>query len=129
MGSFGNFLENKLLDHAFRNAPYPQPAALYVALSTADPRDDGTGLLEPIGNGYARVPVTFSVAAAGQIANSAQVQFPQATGSWGTITHFAIFDAATGGNLLAHAQLTAALTVQAGNAPLFEVSDIVISLD
>lgn len=129
MGSFSNYLENKLLDHAFRNTSYTPAAALYVALSTANPQEDGAGLAEPVGNGYARVQATFSAAAAGQMSNSGQVQYPQATGSWGTITHFAVIDAASGGNMLAHGQLTSSLTVQSGNAPLFDVGDIVVTLD
>lgn len=130
MGSFANYLENALLKHVFNGTAYTAPAAVYVALSTADPLDDGSGLAEPSGNGYSRTQVpSWSTASAGQVSNAAQVQFPQATGAWGTITHFALLDAATGGNLLAHAQLSATLTVQTGNAPLFDVGDVVVSLD
>ena len=58
MGSFGDFLENELLDHVFGAAAYAAPATLHMALSTADPLDDGTGLVEPTGGAYARAPVT-----------------------------------------------------------------------
>jgi hypothetical protein len=130
MGSFSNYLENALLKHVFNGTAYSAPAAVYVALSTADPLDDGSALAEPSGNGYARTQVaSWSTASAGQVSNAAQVQFPQATGAWGTITHFALLDAASGGNLLAHAPLAAALSVQTGNAPLFDVGGIVVSLD
>jgi len=103
--SFSDYLENELLDHVFGNSAYSAPASLYVALSTADPTDDGSGLNEPVGNGYARVGVTnnlteWPAATGGSKSNANDVTFPLATGAWGTITHFAILDAATGGNLL-----------------------------
>jgi hypothetical protein len=65
--SFSNYLENKLLDHAFRNTSYTPPSAVYVALSTADPGEDGSTIAEPSGNNYARVAATFGAASAGTI--------------------------------------------------------------
>lgn len=64
--------------------------ARYLGLSTANPRDDASGLEEPKGNGYARVAANLSAA----------TNFPKATGGWGRISHFALFDAASGGNML-----------------------------
>lgn len=49
---------------------------------------------------YKRMPVAFSNAVEGQTSNTADVLFPIATESWGSITNVGIFDAATGGNLL-----------------------------
>ncbi|MGB2469903.1 MAG: phage tail fiber protein, partial [Flavobacteriales bacterium] len=39
----------------------------------------------------------------------------QATGAWGTITHFGIFDASSSGNLLYHGALTASKTIATGD--------------
>lgn len=52
------YLENALLNHAVNKSAYTPPTTVYVGLSTADPGDDGTGLAEPAGNGYARQAIT-----------------------------------------------------------------------
>ena len=53
--SFSKNLSQQLLDHVFGNATYAQPTNIYIALSTADPGDTGSGLSEPVGDGYTRV--------------------------------------------------------------------------
>jgi hypothetical protein len=108
MGSFSDYLENELLDHVFGNGSYTPPT-IYVALSTTNPLDDGSGLAEPSGNGYARVQTTatdWSTASSGSIDNAAAIEFSEATGSWGAITHFALMDTASGGNMLVHGALS-----------------------
>ena len=65
MGSFSNYLEDELVDHIC-NAAYTPPAAVYVALATADPTDAGTGAsMSEVANtnGYARTAITFGAAA------------------------------------------------------------------
>jgi hypothetical protein len=82
---------------------------LYIALSTADPGEDGSTIAEPSGNGYARVATsasTWDAAASGAITNGAAITFPTATGSWGTITYAAMFDALTSGNFMGSGALT-----------------------
>ena len=134
MGSFGDFLEDELLDHVFGNAAYSAPATLYVGLSTADPTDDGSGIAEPSGGSYARVAVTnnatnWPAASGGAKANGTAITFPQATGSWGTVTHFMIMDAASDGNMLAHAALDASKTVDSGDTLSFAIGELDITLD
>lgn len=128
--SFSDYLENKLLDHVFGGTPYTAPAAVYVALSTTAPADDGTGVTEPAGGGYARQAATFGTASAGSISNSATVTFPESTAAWGTITHFALYDAATLGNMLAHGALTTSRTVDAAGITLsFAAGALTVTLD
>src|SRR4030043_1969614 len=108
MGGFSNYWENKILDHIFGKGSYTPPT-MYVGLSTADPADEGAGWAEPSGNSYARVQTSASdwnTASKGYMDNAGDITFDQATGSWGTITHFALFDAATAGNMLAHGTLS-----------------------
>jgi len=124
-GSFGDFLENELLDHIFgcgdRN--WSLAGNLWVALSSADPGDDGAGLAEPTGIGsYARVSTTSSdwnVAASGSVSNANDITFPEATASWGTQTHFALMDAVSGGNMLAHGSLDTSKTIDSGDTAKF----------
>lgn len=134
MGSFGNYLENALLDHVFQcgGANLVPAANLYVALSTADPLDTGAGIAEPAGGSYARALANashFASAANGAVTNDADIPFPTATLAWGTITHFAIYDANVAGNMLAHGSLATPKAVSAGDTAKFVTADIVVSLD
>ncbi|MFQ6036438.1 MAG: hypothetical protein ACE5NM_11430 [Sedimentisphaerales bacterium] len=131
MGSFSNYWEDKILDHIFGKASYT-PATIYVGLSTADPLDDASGLAEPTGNGYARVQTAeadWNAASNGTVDNANDITFPEATGSWGSITHFALFDAATAGNMLAYGSLSVSKTINTADTAKFAAGDLVITLD
>ena len=131
MGGFSDYWENKILDHIFGKGSYTPPT-IYVGLSTADPADDGSGLAEPSGNGYARTQTSASdwnTASNGSLDNSSSITFTQATGSWGTITHFALFDAASAGNMLAHGALSQSKTIGNLDTARFQTGDLDISLD
>lgn len=117
MSSLSDYLENALMDHVFQGgaAPYTAPT-IYVGLSTVDPGDDAAGLAEPAGNGYARgAHATWNAAANRYVTNNGPIIFPEATGSWGTITHTVVFDAASAGNMLTYGSLAAPKTVAANN--------------
>ncbi len=131
MGSFSDYWENEILDHLFGKSNYTPPT-IYVGLSTADPGDDGAGLSEPSGNGYARVQTEatdWNVAASGLLDNANTITFNAATGNWGTLTHFALFDAVSGGNMLAHGALTQTRIVGSGDTAHFAAGDLDVILD
>lgn len=131
MGSFGNYLEDEILDHIFGKGSYTPPT-IYVALSTADPTDDGSGLAEPSGNGYARKSTAgadWNAASGGALDNANDITFAQATGSWGTITHFALMDALTAGNMLAHGALSASKAIGNGDTAKFAAGELDVTLD
>jgi len=112
--SFSDYWENAVLNHIFGKSVYTPPENIYVGFSTQDPLDDDSGLAEPSGNGYARVstsPSDWSEAAAGIITSVADITFPQPSGSWGLISHVALFDAASGGNILGSAPVVSPVTV------------------
>ena len=134
MGSFSDYWENEILDHIFGKGSYTPPT-IYVALSTADPTDDGSGLSEPSGNGYARVQTAandwnaaIASGANHRIDNANNIVFPEATGNWGTISHFALFDAASAGNMLAHGQLSQPKQVTTGDTAKFAAGDLDVDL-
>lgn len=130
MGSLSNYAENKLLDHVFKTTSYTPPTNVYVALSTADPGESGGTIAEPSGNGYARTACnTWSAAASRTTSNPGAVTFPAATGSWGTITHYALYDASTGGNMLAYGPLTTSNAVVNGNVVTFAIGEIDITFN
>lgn len=130
--SFTDFLENSLLDHIFTDPAYTPPATLYLALSTTTPTDAGGNFTEPSGNNYSRVAAVaanFSAAAAGSKTNTAVLDFPQASGSWGTLTYFGIYDASTSGNLIMTGVLSASVAIASGDIARFAASSIVVTLD
>ena len=114
-----NFLENALINATLRNTTYTSVATVYVSLWTTNPTDAGSGT-EVSGGSYARTAVTFGAPSDGASTNSADVTFPTATGSWGTVGWIGINDAATAGNLLYHTALDTAKAIDSGD--IFKIS-------
>ena len=130
MGSISDYLELELLDHVFQAAAAYTPPTIYIALSTADPTDDASGISEPVGNGYARkAHSAWNTAATRAITNNGVITFAQASDAWGTITHYAIYDASTAGNMLAHGSLSTSKSVVNGNTPSIATTEISVSFN
>jgi hypothetical protein len=135
--SWSDTLENAILDHVLGGPDYSRVNTVWVGLSTAVVSDNANGLAEPSGNGYARVSVVNSsnnlgAAAAGVKQNAAIFTFPEATGSWGTVVHFQIWNHATNvaaANLIAAGSLAANKTIGAGDTPRFPVNSLSITQD
>lgn len=134
MGSISNFLEVELLDHVF-NAAYTPPAAIYLALATADPTDAATGAsMNEVPNlySYARTAITFAAASARSVSQNAAVNYPQASGgSWGTVTHWAIVSTNTygSGDVLASGAFAASKTINDGDTPSVASGEIIITVN
>ena len=130
MSSFSDYTENLVLTYLFTNGSVTRPTAWYVGLFTAAPSDTGGGT-EVSGSGYARKATgTITVSGTGTTAtNSAAIEFAAASGgNWGTVTHAAIFDAETSGNMLAWAQLTTARTINDGDVFRVPASSLTVTL-
>jgi hypothetical protein len=125
--SFSNYLETEILDHVFGGAAYTAPSTLYLALYTAAPSDSGGGT-EVSGGGYVRQTVAFTTSG-NTTSNSAAVEYPTATANYGTVTHVGVFDAASGGNLMAYASLSSAKTIETGDVFRVPAGDLDITLD
>jgi hypothetical protein len=119
MAEMSNFLENALLNATLNATTYTAPTTVYVSLWTSDPTDAGSGT-EVSGGSYARTAVTFGAPSNGASLNSADVTFPTATASWGTVGWIGINDAATSGNLLYHTALDTAKAIDSGD--IFKIS-------
>ena len=128
MAEFTNYLEDKIIDHMLRNQAYTPPSTVYLALFTAAPSDAGGGT-EVSGGSYARQAVTLSAASGGASSNSADITFPQATADWGTVTHCALMDAASGGNMLMWTALDASKTVNNGDTFKISAGDLDVAVD
>ena len=127
MAAMSNYLENALINATLRNTTYTSPATVYVGLFTTDPTDAGTGT-EVTGGSYARESMAFGAPSNGVSTNSSDVEFDQATGSWGTITHFGILDALTSGNLLYHGALTSSKVIEDGDVFKFASAAVSVTL-
>jgi hypothetical protein len=96
-------------------------------LFTAAPGEAGGGT-ELSGSAYARQTVDFSTSGA-TTSNDAAIEFPTATGSWGTVTHVGVFDAATSGNLMAYATLSSSKAIATGDVFRVPTGDLDITLN
>lgn len=139
MSAMSDYLENKIVDHIFRTASFAKPSGLYVALFTAAPADAGGGA-EVSGGSYARVNLApadanwtatqggtsgASSGSSGHTDNASAITFPSPTANWGTVSHWGIFDASSGGNLLFHGALATPKTVNNGDpAPKFNAGEL-----
>lgn len=128
MSAMSNYLENEILDHILGTGAYTAPSTVYIGLATASFADDASGT-ELSGNGYARQSAAFNAAASGTADNSAAIEFPAATASWGTVSHFGVFDAASSGNLLIHGAFTTAKAISTGDILKISSGDLDISAD
>jgi hypothetical protein len=122
--SVSDFLADELNDHVYGGSAYTAPATVYLALYTSDPGVGDTGT-EAAGTGYARQAITFGTSSSRIISNTAKITFPAAgAGGWGTVTHVALKDAATLGNLLKFKALGASLVVNEGVVVEVPIGDL-----
>jgi hypothetical protein len=130
MSSFSDYTENLVLNYLLTANSVTRPTAWYVGLFTAAPSDTGGGT-EVSGSGYARKATgTMTITGTATTAtNAAAIEFdPASGGNWGTLTYAAIFDASTGGNMLAWAQLTTARTINDGDVFRIPASSLTVTL-
>ena len=125
--SLTNTFETRVLEWLLTTGSSTRPTAWYLGLFTGAPGEAGGGT-ELSGDAYVREAVTFTVS--GDTAtNSGAVEWPVATGNWGTITHVAIFDALTSGNMIAYAALSNSKTINTGDVIRIPASDLDVTLD
>lgn len=127
-GSKTTAFSNSVLAYLFRNTSLGLGASVYIALYTVAPSDAGGGT-EVSGGSYARVALArnttdWAAPSAGAIAPASAVTFPTATAPWGTIVAMAILDAASGGNMMYWADLTASKVVDATDTPYFPAANL-----
>lgn len=105
------------------------------------------GLLKDVSNGYIEPDLTAGYGrtllgnynnsagqlmgspTSGKITNSQIIYFPEATGDWGTVTHFGLFTSAFGGTPLLWGTLSEPVNIPEGYVPLFRVGKLSISID
>tara|TARA_Y100000015_G_scaffold42641_1_gene50549 strand:- start:342 stop:725 length:384 start_codon:yes stop_codon:yes gene_type:complete len=126
--SLTNAFETSTLQYLFTTGSVTRPTAWYLGLFTSDPTETGSAGTEVSGGGYVRKAVTFTVS--GNLAtNSAAIEWSAATSSWGTVTHIAVLDASSGGNMIASNALTTAKAVATDDIIRVPAGDLDITLD
>lgn len=126
--SLTNTFETTTLTWLFTADSATRPTSWYIGLFTSDPTDTGAAGTEVSGGSYARTSASFTISG-NEATNSAAIEFPEATGSWGTITHIGVMDASTAGNMIVHSALSASKTIASGDVFRINAGDLDITLD
>jgi len=127
--SFSNTFETHVLNYVFTTTSVTRPTAWYLALFTSNPAEDASGTeVSTSGTAYARQTATFTVSG-NEATTSAAIEFPTATASYGTVTHVGVFDASTGGNLIAYSALSTSKAVGTGDVFRVPAGDFDLTLD
>lgn len=106
------------------------PKKVYLGLSSTAPQVDGTGVSEPLASaGYQRVELTnLGEPVNGVVSNGGEIQFDESSASWGTITHFVLFDSPTDGNLLMFNQLSQSRSVETATIVMVKTGSLKLTL-
>jgi len=130
MSAMTDYLEGEIIKHIFRTGSFTKPSVLAVGLFTAAPSDAGGGT-EVTGGSYARAtlnPLDANWAAPssgnGVTSNSSTITFATPSANWGSVTHFAVFDAASAGNMLFWGSLTVSKTINSGDTVTFPAGSL-----
>ena len=127
--SLSNLFETRVLTWLFTGDAVTRPSSFYVALFTSNPAEDASGTeVSTSGTAYARQSVTFSVSG-NTATNTAAIEFPTATASYGTVTHVGVFDASSAGNLIAYAALTTSKAIDTGDVMRIPSSDLDVTME
>jgi hypothetical protein len=134
VSQLSNYGELAVINWAFTTTPMSgpntRPTAWYLGLSTTTPTSSAGGITEPVGNGYARQPITFSAASGNpaQTSNNGLLQFTASGGDFGTIVYGIVYDNPTLGNCWAMGPLLNPKLIQNGDTLQFQSGSLAISL-
>lgn len=125
--SLSNTFETTTLQWLFTTTSVTRPTSWFLALYTVAPTDTGGGT-ECSGTSYARQSFTMTVS--GDTAtNGANIEYAVAGSSWGTLVAVGIFDALSGGNLIAYGNLTTSKAIDTGDVFRIPAGDLDITLN
>lgn len=131
MSAMTNHFEQTVLN-TMRNVTAVAPTEVYVALFLSDPTESGIAGTEADYTGYTRQVLELSTPTiAGTTVscqNTTQITFPTPNSNVGTVTHAAIMDAQTAGNMLIYKQLDNPIVLTTEVSPRFAVGDITLSM-
>ncbi len=128
------YLEDQILNWMKGTAFAAAPAGIWLGIMTAAPTASNSGGVEAAYTGYARQQVTLgslagvtTLGSGDDATNSAVITFPtNNSGSTVTIVSYALFDAATAGNLLM-LESTSPVAIPTGTALQFTAGSIQVN--
>lgn len=136
MGILTDEWEVKLLKHIFGHTKLDIPSNLYLGLHSGTPTESSPSTGELSGSGYSRYHLVdnvhntiasnsnsqmhtrFGFGTNDNLTNDSAIDFPEATGSWGTVTHYSVWDdatATTAANCLMIGALSSGVAVTSGD--------------
>ena len=107
---------------------------VYIDIYNGDPQSGGTSVLSTVTGSATRPSVASALGAATAASpsvssNASTISISASASAGATITHIALFDSATGGNLIAsHALTSGSQTVVTGNPVSVPASGLSISI-
>lgn len=122
---------NCIMGNVFQTKLSPGlPSKVYLGLSSSAPDVDGSGATEPLASaGYSRVELnSLDVPTNGVITNKSEISFPESSASWGTVTHFVLYDAPVNGNLLMFNVLSQARSVEQATIVMVKAGSLKLTL-
>ena len=125
MSAKSDVLENEIIAHLFGGTACPQPTQWWLAIYSTDPTDAITPTV-PVAL-TSRFQITAWTRNNNEATNPNPIQLPPVPVSqtW-TITHYAIFDASTGGRPLYHGAFRIAKTLQQGDILFIAAGQVVV---
>lgn len=138
MSAASNYTENNVINALLRGVAFPLPAKGFLSLHTANPGEAGGNevstaawpsyVRKDAANGGA-IATGWGAPADGLSTNAQQILYPSHNGASAvTITHWAIYDAVTGGNMLTYAPLNTARTLQPGDVFVFDAGALTVQV-
>lgn len=136
MAGFSDYTAQATINYLLLGTSMPSVSNRYLAIFTADPKDDNSGAANEVsGAWYARQianswtsPVSNPDGTSGTITkNSTQISYAAVTGSSVTVTHWGLYDAVTGGNLMFSGALTASKTLNVSDVLTLAAEQLVMT--
>ena len=138
MSAASNYTEENVINALLRGVTFPLPSKTYVSLHTANPGEaGGSEVTTAAFPAYVRreaeqgaaIGTGWSAPTDGVSQNAKQLTYPGFDGaSPVTVSHWAVYDAATGGNMLFYAPLQTARTLQAGDVFVFDINALTVTM-
>lgn len=137
MAAASDYLENMIINSVLRGLPFSVSTEVFVALHTGNPNETGANEVNTTEwPSYVRMDSkqgdTLSNAwtepSNGLSKNLKQLIFPVFNGASSvTLTHFSLFNAATGGQMLIGSPLDSARTIKPGDVFVVDIEKLLIT--
>lgn len=136
MAGFSDFSAQSTINYILLGTAMPVLSNRYLAIFTADPKDDNSGSSNEIaGAWYGRLvanswatPVSNADGSSGTVtSNNSVLTYAAVTGSSVIVTHWGLYDASTGGHLLFSGALASSKTLNVSDVLTLAVNQLVMT--